>query len=165
MTKGLDLHPEEPVGGADDAAIGPDDAIARLLEETEAARQQLENILESILPNQLFRKNVTVRENSGEAVEFAVLIPSKDMEGESILLPVDAKFPREDYERLQVAYDAGNTADIQAEAAKLVANIRRRAADISSKYIEPGVTTDFAILFLPFEGLYAEIARSSDLFV
>jgi DNA recombination protein RmuC len=106
--------------------------------------------------------NVAVRPGRAEVVEFAVRLPGA---GEGPLwLPIDAKFPREDYERLQTAFDAGDAAGQKDARAALDARIRAFAKDIRDKYLEPPHTTDFALLFLPFEGLYAEVLRVPGLF-
>ncbi len=123
---------------------------------------QLRALLEDLMSPGQYAANVRLRPNSRDVVEFAVRLPGPD---ESALwLPIDAKFPREDYERLQAAADAGD-AGAQAEARKqLEARLRLFAKDISEKYLEPPFTTDFAILFLPFEGLFAEVLRLPGLF-
>jgi DNA recombination protein RmuC len=110
-----------------------------------------------------FLKNAQVRENSQERVEFAIRLPGRDADGE-VLLPVDAKFPHDDYERLLSAAEAGD-AETVAEASKALENrIRVCAKTIRDKYIIPPRTTDFAILFLPTESLYAEVLRRPGLF-
>lgn len=124
---------------------------------------QLGTLLEQFLSPEQFLKNVQVRENSQERVEFAIKLPGRDTDGE-ILLPVDAKFPHDDYERLLSAAEAGD-AEAVAEASKALENrIRVCARAIRDKYIVPPRTTDFAILFLPTESLYAEVLRRPGLF-
>ncbi|MDR0290502.1 MAG: DNA recombination protein RmuC, partial [Treponema sp.] len=92
-------------------------------------------------------------------VEFAVKIPSKEDSAKTIWLPVDAKFPTEDYEKLNAAYEAGNVDEIEHYKKELEKKIKLFAKDIKTKYVDPPNTTDFAIMFLPFEGLYAEVLR------
>jgi DNA recombination protein RmuC len=124
---------------------------------------QLEMLLEQFLSPEQFIKNAQVKEDSQERVEYAVRLPGRDSNGE-VLLPVDAKFPQEDYERLIAASEVGD-ADLFAEASKALENrIRLCAKSISEKYIATPKTTDFAILFLPTESLYAEILRRPGLF-
>jgi DNA recombination protein RmuC len=120
---------------------------------------QLGGILEQILSPGQYAQNVKTREGSAEMVEFAVKIPSKEDSGKTIWLPIDAKFPTEDYERLTTAYDTGIAEDIERHKKELERKIKLFAKDIKTKYVEPPATTDFAILFLPFEGLYAEALR------
>ena len=125
---------------------------------------QLEGILEQILTPNQFVKNYSPRSDSREVVEFAIKLPSKAKNGEFIYLPLDSKFPTVDYERLLMAYDVGNQKDIEACTKALVAKIKSFAKDIQSKYIFPPTTTDFGIMFLPIEGLYAEVLRIPGLF-
>src|SRR5262249_29465664 len=110
-----------------------------------------------------FIKNAQVREKTQERVEFAIRLPGRDADAE-VLLPVDAKFPHDDYERLLSAAEAGD-AEAVAEASKALENrIRACAKTISDKYISPPRTTEFAILFLPTESLFAEVLRRPGLF-
>lgn len=125
---------------------------------------QLERILEQILTPNQFVKNYSPRSDSREVVEFAIKLPSKSKNGDFIYLPLDSKFPTVDYERLLNAYDVGNQKDIEACTKNLVAKIKTFAKDIQSKYIFPPTTTDFGIMFLPIEGLYAEVLRIPGLF-
>jgi DNA recombination protein RmuC len=128
---------------------------------------QLGALLEDLLAPGQYAANVAVRPGRGEVVEFAVKLPGGGdrSRGESPLwLPIDAKFPREDYERLQVAFDAGDAVGQKEARTALEARIRSFAKDICEKYVEPPYTTDFALLFLPFEGLYAEVLRIPGLF-
>lgn len=120
---------------------------------------QLYNILEQALAPSQYEQNVAVKKGSQERVEFAIRIPSKDSDDKYIYLPIDAKFPTENYERLMSAYENGNTEEISKNVKALEGNIKKFAKDIHDKYINPPVTTDFAIMFLPFEGLYAEVMR------
>jgi len=118
---------------------------------------QLGAILEEILSPEQYETNVVTRRGSGLPVEFAVKLPGND--GGSVYLPIDAKFPGDTYAALQEAYDAADPARVEACAAQLVRAIRMEAKDIRDKYVDPPATTEFAILFLPFEGLYAEAVR------
>ena len=117
---------------------------------------QLGAILEDILSPDQYETNVATKKGSRAVVEFAVKIPSE--EG-YIYLPVDAKFPGETYARLRDAVESGNQLDINEAAKLLITTIKSEARDIRDKYIDPPNTTDFAIMFLPFEGLYAEVVR------
>jgi DNA recombination protein RmuC len=124
---------------------------------------QLSMLLEQFLSPEQFIRNAQINEGSQGRVEFAIRLPGHDVEGE-VLLPVDAKFPQEDYERLFAAADRGD-AEAVVEAGKDLENrIRAFAKTIREKYIAPPRTTDFAILFLPTESLYAEILRRPGLF-
>jgi DNA recombination protein RmuC len=124
---------------------------------------QAETLLDQILSPEQVLKNVQIKEGSGERVEFAVKLPGSDAEGD-VLLPIDAKFPLEDYERLITAVEAAD-ADGVANASKALENrLKFAAKTISEKYIAPPRTTDFAILFLPTESLYAEVLRRPGLF-
>ena len=124
---------------------------------------QLEMLLEQFLSPEQFIRNAQIKEDSQERIEFAIRLPGRDVDGE-VLLPVDAKFPREDYERLIAAAELGD-ADAVSDAAKELENeIRHCAKTIKEKYIVTPRTTDFAILFLPTESLYAEVLRRPGLF-
>ena len=112
---------------------------------------QLENILEDILTPDQYEKNFSIKKNL-EAVDFVAKLPGR-------YLPIDAKFPREDYERLIKAQEEGDKEACDKAAAQLETAIKREAKSIGEKYISPPKTTDFAILFLPTEGLYAEVLR------
>jgi DNA recombination protein RmuC len=120
---------------------------------------QLGGILEQILSSSQYAQNVKTKEGSSDHVEFALKIPSKEDSAKIIWLPIDAKFPTEDYERLTAAYEEGNAADIDTCRKALEKRITSFAKDIKTKYVDPPNTTDFAIMFLPFEGLYAEVLR------
>ncbi|MBR2281484.1 MAG: DNA recombination protein RmuC [Spirochaetales bacterium] len=117
---------------------------------------QAERILQEILLPEQYLKNVVTKKDSRDPVEFAVKLPGAT-EGESVLLPIDSKFPREDYERLCNATEAGDPEAVRALKKALERRILDEAKDIRDKYIDVPGTTDFAILFLPIEGLYAEI--------
>ncbi len=118
---------------------------------------QLGAILEEILAPEQYVKNAETKKGSGKVVEYAVRIPSED--GSAVLLPIDSKFPGETYSNLRDAYDRGDTEEIQANVKLLLSTIRAEAKDIRDKYIDPPNTTEFAIMFLPFEGLYAEVVN------
>ena len=122
---------------------------------------QLETLLEQILTPDQFERNVQTRENSGEVVEFAVRLPGRGDEDsmEVVWLPIDAKFPIEDYQRLVDAQENCDVAAAEQAAKMLSATIKNCAKTICDKYINPPATTDFGIMFLPTEGLYAEVIR------
>lgn len=120
---------------------------------------QLENILEQTLTHDQYARNVAVSPGGSERVDFAVLLPGKEESDYPLWLPVDAKFPLETYQRLLDAQDAGDLA-LVAETAKLLeGEIRSEAKSIQEKYLDPPHTTEFAIMFLPIEGLFAEVLR------
>ncbi len=125
---------------------------------------QLGAILEQLLTPDQYEKNVKVRPSSGELVEFAIRLPGTGSEGSSnVWLPIDAKFPQEDYQRLVSATEIADPEAVGQSLKSLIRAIEYSARDISEKYIEPPATTDFAILFLPTEGLYAEVLRQPGL--
>jgi DNA recombination protein RmuC len=119
---------------------------------------QLAALLEQVLTPEQYATNVATRPGSSERVEFAVRLPGRD-DGVPVWLPIDAKFPAEDYERLLAAHDAADAAAIDAAGRALEARIRSEARTLREKYVEPPHTTDFGILFLPTEGLFAEVLR------
>jgi len=119
---------------------------------------QLGAILEQFLSPEQYAKNVQPREN-GENVEFAIKLPGRDAEGSQVWLPIDAKFPKEDYEKLLAAIDRQDAEQIRIFSSQLELRIKANARDISQKYLNPPQTTDFGIMFLPTEGLYAEVLR------
>ncbi|HZU53580.1 MAG TPA: DNA recombination protein RmuC [Holophagaceae bacterium] len=119
---------------------------------------QLGALLEQFLAPAQYAANVKIRPRSGEIVEFAVKLPGP-VDGETVWLPVDAKFPTEDYQRLMEAYEAGDLHAVERAAQALENRLLGQARDIRDKYIAPPHSTDFALLFLPFEGLYAEALR------
>lgn len=123
---------------------------------------QLSLLLEQILAPEQYAANVKTKVSGQELVEFAIKLPG-GREQEHIWLPVDAKFPRESYQALQDAADTGDAALLAAARKSMEQALRKMAADIRDKYISPPETTDFAILFLPFEGIYAEVVRSASL--
>jgi DNA recombination protein RmuC len=121
---------------------------------------QLAALLEQVLAPEQYGFNVATRDGSGERVEFAVRLPgSEGGDGETVWLPIDAKFPLEDYQRLTDSIERGDAAGAEQAARDLEVRIRGCARDIRDKYLDPPRTTDFAILFLPTEGLYAEVLR------
>ena len=124
--------------------------------------RQLENILEQILSPEQYIKNARTNPNTADSVEFAIRMPGKGDEDE-VYLPIDSKFPIEFFYRLTEAYDLGDKILIDSAMKELDAAIKKSAKDISTKYIYPPNTTDFAIMFIPIEALYAEIIRRGDL--
>ena len=125
---------------------------------------QLGALLEQVLTPEQYEKNVATRPGSRERVEFAIRMPGQGREGESLWLPVDAKFPLEDFQRLQIAQEAADPAAVEAAANALEARVRLEAKSIAEKYVEVPHTTEFAVLYVPFEGLYAEVLRRPGLF-
>ena len=119
---------------------------------------QLGAIIEEILAPDQFRKNVATA-RPDERVEYAVKLPGRDSHGEPVWLPIDAKFPFEDYQRLMYASERGDGEAVDRASRQLEATLRLTAKDLSEKYLAPPRTTDFGILFLPSEGLYAEAMR------
>lgn len=124
---------------------------------------QLENILEQLLTPEQYSKNVATKKGSQAHVEFAVKLPGKDSD-EEVWMPVDSKFPIEGYEVLLNSYEHGSKEDIEVARKALLRSVESFAKDISDKYIDPPHTTDFAIMFLPVESLYAEVLRHPGLF-
>ncbi|HVI51990.1 MAG TPA: DNA recombination protein RmuC [Candidatus Sulfotelmatobacter sp.] len=120
---------------------------------------QLGNLLEQVLTPDQFIANAACREGSAERVEYAIRLPGRDATEGEVLLPIDAKFPREDYERLLEAADNADADGVETASKALEIRVKSFAKDIRDKYINPPRTTDFAILFLPTEGLYAEVVR------
>jgi DNA recombination protein RmuC len=119
---------------------------------------QLEAMIEQVLTSNQYAKNMATRPGSSERVEFAIRFPGRD-EDCPVWLPIDAKFPMEDYQRLVDAQDQADLAGIEQAAKALENRIRLEAKTIADKYLEPPHTTDFAVLYLPTEGLYAEVIR------
>ena len=119
---------------------------------------QLGILLEEMLTPEQFAKNMKTRDDTDERVEFAIRLPG-DENGAPVWLPIDAKFPMEHYERLTVAQESGDSTAVEAAMKTLETQLKRCAKDICEKYINPPKTTDFALLFLPSEGLYAEAIR------
>ena len=125
---------------------------------------QLGNLLADILTPEQFERNFKPSPRSGEVVEFAVKLPGEQGDASRpIYLPIDSKFPIEDYERLSAAAQIGDREVVEKASSELAKRVKSFAMDIRNKYIRPGVTTNFAILFLPTEGLYAEIIRREGL--
>lgn len=124
---------------------------------------QLENLLEQILTPEQYAKNVATKQGSNDRVEFAVKLPAKDGSDKVIWLPLDAKFPLEDYQRLLEAQEQANQPAVLELGKALVQRIKSEAKMICDKYLDPPHTTDFGILFLPIEGLYAEVLRQPGL--
>ena len=119
---------------------------------------QLGNLLEDLLAPGQFERNVAVRPTGGERVEFAIVLPGRETD-ERVYLPIDAKFPMEPYERLQAALETGEKGEVDAAAQKLSAAIRTEGQRIAGKYIVPPHTVDFALMYLPNEGLYAHVLQ------
>ena len=122
---------------------------------------QLGALIDDILTRDQFEENVITKKGSTTRVEYAIKMPGED--GGFVYLPVDSKFPGDVYAQLVDAYDAGDPAAISAAQAMLTTRIKGCAKDIRDKYIDPPNTTDFGIMFLPFEGIYAEVVRRSSL--
>lgn len=124
---------------------------------------QLAALLEQMLSPEQYEANVKTRKNATEFVEFAIKLPGKDNGRDVVYLPIDAKFPKDVYEQYADAYEEGDTALIDSTSRQLETTLKRMAKDIHDKYIEPPFTTDFAIMFLPFENIYAEVIRRTAL--
>ena len=124
---------------------------------------QLGNILEQIMAPEQYDQNVKTKSGSDAHVEFAIKLPGKDVSGKEVYLPIDAKLPQEDFIRLQGAYDIGDPVAIEKANKDLMRSIKNFAKDIRDKYIDPPNTTDFGIMFLPVEGLFAEVARQPEM--
>lgn len=124
---------------------------------------QLEMLLENILAPGQYEANVCTKSGNREVVEFAVKLPGNGGGDEHIWLPVDAKFPKDVYEKLQNAYDMADSAAMELAQKELENAIKLNAKDIAVKYLDPPHTTNFAIMFLPFEGIYAEVVRNANL--
>lgn len=124
---------------------------------------QLSMLLEQILAPEQYEANYHSRKGSDAVVEFAVKLPGRDDMREYVYLPIDAKFPKDIYEQLLDAYDNADPQAIEAAGKLLEITIKKMAKEISDKYLDPPATTDFGIMFLPFEGIYAEVVRRSSL--
>lgn len=120
---------------------------------------QLEALLEQVLTAEQYGKQVETKPRSNQRVDFAIRFPGRSTDGSPVWLPIDAKFPREDYERLLEAQDRADAAAVESAARALEVRIRTEAKTICESYLSPPHTTDFAILFLPIESLYAEVLR------
>ena len=124
---------------------------------------QLGALLEQMLSPEQYTANVKTKKNATEFVEFAIKLPGKDNGKDTVYLPIDAKFPKDVYEQYIDAYEEGDAGRIDATSKQLETTLKRMARDIHDKYIEPPYTTDFAIMFLPFENIYAEVIRRTAL--
>lgn len=124
---------------------------------------QLAALLEQMLSPEQYEANVKTRKNATEFVEFAIKLPGKDNGKDVVYLPIDAKFPKDVYEQYIDAYEDGDSALMESTSKQMENTIKRMAKDIHDKYIEPPFTTDFAIMFLPFESIYAEVIRRTAL--
>ncbi len=151
------------LGEMQDLATGVGD-LKRVLTNVKArgtwGEVQLGALLQQVLTPEQFDTNVPVKGNSSEKVEYAIRLPGNDVDpGSCVWLPIDSKFPLEDYDRLVEAAEAADAEAVRKATEALLRTVRGEAKKISEKYIEPPRTTDFAILFLPTEGLYAEVLR------
>lgn len=124
---------------------------------------QLAMLLEQVLAPEQYEANVKTKQGSGDLVEFAIKLPGRDDGNSVVWLPIDAKFPKDVYEQLQTAHDTGDLAQIEVAQKNLETTIKKMAKDIHDKYIDPPNTTDFGIMFLPFEGIYSEVVRKASL--
>ncbi len=124
---------------------------------------QLAALLEQILSPEQYEANVKTKKSGTEFVEFAIRLPGKDDEGSIVYLPIDAKFPKDVYEQYYDAFEAGDATLMETSGRQLESTIRKMARDIHTKYVDPPFTTEFAILFLPFESIYAEVIRRTAL--
>ena len=125
---------------------------------------QLQNLLEDLLTNEQYQKNVKTKAGSGAVVEFAIKMPHGNNLEKTLWLPVDSKFPKEDYESLVDAYENGDLEKIEEFRKAFVKGIRKNAQDIKEKYIDPPNTTEYGIMFLPYESLFGEVLRTPGLF-
>jgi DNA recombination protein RmuC len=125
---------------------------------------QLANILEDLLTNEQYEKNVKTKVGSGVNVEFAIKLPNNNSLEKTLWLPIDSKFPKEDYEALVDAYEEGDPLKLENLRKAFKNSIIKNAKDIKEKYIDPPNTTEYGIMFLPFESLYAEVLRTPGLF-
>ena len=124
---------------------------------------QLGMLLEQILAPEQYEANVRTKPRGREVVEYAIKLPGRDETNSSVWLPIDAKFPKDKYEYLLEAYDSGDQAKIESAQKELENTIKKMARDIREKYLEPPYTTDFGLMFLPFEGIFAEVVRKAAL--
>lgn len=125
---------------------------------------QLQNIIEDLLTNEQYEKNVKTKVGSGALVEFAIKMPHGNNLEKILWLPIDSKFPKEDYESLVDAYDKGDIDKIEGYRKAFINGIKRNAKDIKEKYIDPPNTTEYGIMFLPYESLFGEVLRVPGLF-
>ncbi|WP_238784100.1 DNA recombination protein RmuC [Blattabacterium cuenoti] len=126
------------------------------------SEMQLSMLLQQILSPEQYASNVVTKSSTNFVVEFAIKLPGIE-DGNMIWLPIDVKFPKETYEKVQKAYHNGEKKNIETAIKNMESVLKKMAKDIKEKYVDPPHTTDFAILFLPFEGIYAEITRNSSL--
>lgn len=124
---------------------------------------QLEMLLEQILAPDQYEKNVKTKKGSDKMVEFAIKLPGKDTGDGTVYLPVDAKFPKDAYEQLQEAYESADPKQMEIASKNIEQTIKSMAKDIHDKYLDPPYTTDFGIMFLPFEAIYGEVVRRASL--
>ena len=124
---------------------------------------QLGALLEQMMSPEQYDANVKTKKSGTEFVEFAIKLPGKDDANSTVYLPIDAKFPKDVYEQYYDAFEAGDTALIESSGKQLETTIKKMAKDIHDKYVDPPFTTDFAIMFLPFESIYAEVIRRTSL--
>lgn len=159
ITQGLDTV-SKGIGEMQSLATGVGD-LKRVLTNVKTrggwGEVQLSNLLEQILSKTQYKEQVAIKKNSAERVDFAVILPGK--EDQELLLPIDAKFPLEDYSRLCQASENNDVKEIEIQIKNLENRIKKEAKSINEKYISPPTTTDFAVLYLPVEGLYAEVIR------
>lgn len=125
---------------------------------------QLQNIIEDLLTNEQYEKNVKTKVGSGAVVEFAIKMPYGNNIEKTLWLPVDSKFPKEDYEALVDANDKGDLEKIEEYRKSFINGIKKNAKDIKEKYIDPPNTTEYGIMFLPYESLFGEVLRTPGLF-
>lgn len=124
---------------------------------------QLGALLEQMMSPEQYDSNVKTKKSGTEFVEYAIKLPGKDENNTTVYLPIDAKFPKDIYEQYYDAFEAGEAALIESSGRQLENTIKKMAKDIHDKYVDPPFTTDFAILFLPFESIYAEVIRRTAL--
>jgi DNA recombination protein RmuC len=124
---------------------------------------RLEMLLEQILAPEQYEANVKTKQGSSDVVEFAIKLPGRDEDKGVVYLPIDAKFPQEAYHHLTDAFEKADPDAIESASRSLDVIIRKMARDVQEKYIDPPNTTEFGIMFLPFEGLFAEVIRRTDL--
>lgn len=124
---------------------------------------QLGALLEQMMSPEQYDANVKTKKSGSEFVEFAIKLPGKDEDQTTVYLPIDAKFPKDVYEQYYDAFEAGDAALMESSGKQLETTIKKMAKDIHDKYVDPPFTTDFAILFLPFESIYAEVIRRTTL--
>lgn len=159
ITQGLDTV-SKGIGEMQSLATGVGD-LKRVLTNVKTrggwGEVQLSSLLEQIFSKAQYKEQVQIKKNSSERVDFAVVLPGKN-DGE-LLLPIDAKFPMEDYSRLCSASEQNNLQEVEIQSKNLELRIKEEAKSIAEKYICPPQTTDFAVMYLPVEGLYAEVIR------